>query len=270
MAGYDPTQNPAYLLEGIPFSFSLLLILGTHEMGHYVAARIHGVPATLPLFIPGPPVFIGTFGAVIRMKGPILRKHALFDVGVSGPIVGFIFAIGAVVVGLHYSEVVSKDGIVGINLGTPMLFEFLTLMVIGDIPDDYDIVLHPIAFAGWVGFFITALNLIPIGQLDGGHVAYAMYGRRQPRISAIIVTPILLYLGTLGVLSDRIPWLQEMPGSPGWPGWLVWAFLPLLFGLRHPPVLDHYIPLDRRRTLIGWLAVGIFIVSFVPVPFQFP
>jgi membrane-associated protease RseP (regulator of RpoE activity) len=266
-SGANPFRNPAQLIEGIPFSLTLLLILLMHEMGHYVTARWHGVPATLPYFIPGIPLFIGTFGAVIRMKGPILGKRALFDIGVSGPIVGFVFAVIAIFVGLRHSDVVALDGIVGVQLGEPLLFDLVRQIVIGDIPDTYDIVLHPIAFAGWVGLLITALNLIPVGQLDGGHVAYAMFGERQPKIAALLILPILFYLGALSVLTIAYPWMEALPGAPGWQGWIIWSLLPLLIGIRHPPVLDGYVPLDRTRQSIGWIAVIIFVVSFVPAPF---
>jgi len=266
-SGANPFRNPADLIEGIPFSLTLLLILLMHEMGHYVTARWHGVPATLPYFIPGIPLFIGTFGAVIRMKGPILGKRALFDIGVSGPIVGFVFAVIAIFVGLRHSDVVALDGIVGIQLGEPILFDLVRQIVIGDIPDTYDIVLHPIAFAGWVGLLITALNLIPVGQLDGGHVAYAMFGERQPKIAALLILPVLFYLGALSILTIAYPWMEVLPGAPGWQGWIIWSLLPLLIGIRHPPVMDGYVPLDRTRQSIGWIAVIIFVVSFVPAPF---
>tara|TARA_B100000315_G_scaffold224382_1_gene229877 strand:+ start:6522 stop:7439 length:918 start_codon:yes stop_codon:yes gene_type:complete len=266
-SGANPFKTPSHLIEGIPFSATLLCILLTHEMGHYVAARWHGVPATLPYFVPGIPLFIGTFGAVIRMKGPILEKRALFDIGVSGPIIGFVFAVISIFVGLRYSHVVVVDGLVGIQLGEPILFDFLTKIVIGDIPDTYDIVLHPIAFAGWVGLLITALNLIPIGQLDGGHIAYAMFGERQPMIAATLILPILFYLGALSILTIVFPWMEVLPGSPGWQGWIIWSLLPLLIGLRHPPVLDTHVPLDSKRRLIGWITIIIFMMSFVPAPF---
>lgn len=266
-SGANPFRHPADLIEGIPFSATLLCILLMHEMGHYVTARWHRVPATLPYFIPGIPLFIGTFGAVIRMQGPILGKRALFDIGVSGPIVGFVFAVIAIFVGLRHSDVVALEGMAGIQLGEPILFNVVAQMVIGDIPDAYDIVLHPIAFAGWVGLLITALNLIPIGQLDGGHVAYAMFGERQPMIAAILILPVLFYLGALSVLTTFFPWMEALPGAPGWQGWIIWSLLPLLIGLRHPPVIDAYVPLDPTRRLIGWVAVIIFLVSFVPAPF---
>ena len=267
-SGANPFKNPSHLIEGIPFSATLLFILLTHEMGHYVTARWHGVPATLPYFIPGIPIFIGTFGAVIRMQGPILGKRALFDIGVSGPIVGFVVAVIAIFVGLRHSDVVASAGLAGIQLGEPILFDVVSRIVLGDIPDAYDIILHPIAFAGWVGLLITALNLIPIGQLDGGHVAYAMFGERQPMIAAILILPVLFYLGALSVLTIFFPWMEILPGAPGWQGWIVWSLLPLLIGLRHPPVIDAYVPLDPTRRWIGWAAVIIFLVSFVPTPFM--
>ena len=267
-SGANPFNAPSDLVEGIPFSLTLLFILLMHEMGHYVTARWHGVPATLPYFIPGIPVFIGTFGAVIRMRGPILGKRALFDIGVSGPIVGFVFAVVAVVVGLRYSDIVSSNGLVGIQLGEPLLFDWAQQVVIGELPAHYDIVLHPIAFAGWVGLFITALNLIPISQLDGGHVAYAMFGERQPLIAAVLVLPVLVYLGAVNVLTTMFPWLETLPGAPGWQGWILWSLLPLLIGIRHPPVLDASMPLGPVRRLLGWIAVIIFVVSFVPTPFK--
>ena len=267
-SGANPFRNPSHLVEGIPFSLTLLFILLMHEMGHYVTARWHRVPATLPYFIPGIPVFIGTFGALIRIKGPILEKRALFDIGVSGPIVGFVFAVIAIGVGLRFSDIVAVDGMGGIQLGEPILFDMVRQMVIGDIPDQYDIVLHPVAFAGWVGLLITALNLIPIGQLDGGHVAYAMFGDRQPLIAAILILPILFYLGILNVLLTVYPWMESLPGAPGWQGWIVWSLLPLIIGIRHPPIWDGFMPLNPARRVIGWIAVIVFLVSFVPAPFK--
>ena len=156
----------------------------------------------------------------------------------------------------------------GIQLGEPILFDMISQIVIGNIPDHYDIVLHPIAFAGWVGLFITALNLIPIGQLDGGHIAYAMFGNRQPLIAAILILPLLLYLGALNILTTIYPWMESLPGAPGWQGWILWALLPLLIGIRHPSVQDEYIPLDLTRQIIGWVTALIFIVCFVPSPFK--
>jgi membrane-associated protease RseP (regulator of RpoE activity) len=241
--------HPDTLWRGIPFAGALLFILTTHELGHYLLSRIHRVPASLPLFIPGPPHFIGTFGAIIRMRGPILGRRALFDIGVAGPLAGFVVAVAALVVGLSLSTVVERTGAQGLHLGEPLLLQFMSWLVIGPVPPESDIILHPIGFAAWFGLFITSLNLIPIGQLDGGHVAYALWGGRQ-RIMAFAFIPILLVLGFVG-----------------WPGWFLWAFMAGIWGLGHPPVMDPSTPLGRGRTIVGWIALVVFVLTFVPKPF---
>jgi membrane-associated protease RseP (regulator of RpoE activity) len=228
-----------------------MLILVTHELGHYLLSRWHRVPASLPLFIPGPPHFIGTFGAVIRMRGPILHRRALFDVGVAGPLAGFVVAVMALVVGLQWSTVVDRTATYGLQLGEPLLLQFVSWLMIGPLPPQADVVLHPVGFAAWFGLFITALNLIPIGQLDGGHVAYALWGRRQ-RTIAFAVVPLLIMLGFVG-----------------WPGWFVWAFMAGLWGFGHPPVADPERSLGTGRIVVGWLALIVFIVTFAPIPFSF-
>ncbi|HZS12654.1 MAG TPA: site-2 protease family protein [Nitrospirales bacterium] len=243
-------QDPGALLRGIPFAGTLMGILVTHELGHYILSRIHRVPASLPLFIPGPPHFIGTFGAIIRMRGPILSRKALFDIGVAGPIAGFVVAVIALVIGMTLSNVISTRGTYGLRLGEPLLLQFVSWLVFGPIPDGYDVVLHPVAFAAWFGLFVTSLNLIPIGQLDGGHVVYAMWGRRQRSI-AFAAIPILLALGFLG-----------------WPGWFLWAGMAGIIGLAHPPVRDPETLLGRTRVWIGWAAVAIFVLTFAPIPFS--
>jgi len=261
--GRNVFADPRALIAGIPFSFTLMAVLLTHEMGHYLTSRHHRVGATLPYFIPAPPIIgIGTFGAFIRMTSPILSKRALLDIGASGPIAGFVVAIAAVAVGLHYSVVAQTSAVEGMKLGTPLIFSIISSLVIGPIPEGYDVMLHPIAFAGWIGMFVTALNLIPIGQLDGGHIVYAIFGRRH-RAFSLLMIPILVVLGVLG-----LPWVSDLLGVYGWPGWLLWAFLPLIFGINHPPVLDGDIPLDRTRKFIGWIALVIFILTFTPTPFM--
>ncbi len=245
-------SDPWALLTGVPFAGTLLAILVTHEFGHYILSRIHRVPASLPLFIPGPPHFIGTFGAIIRMRSPILSRKALFDIGVAGPIAGFIVAVVALVVGLHLSKVVADVESYGLHLGEPLLLQFLSWVVIGPIPYGYDVVLHPIGFAAWFGLFVTSLNLIPIGQLDGGHVAYALWGDRQ-RTMALAVLGMLIGLGF-------------MPG--GWPGWFVWAGMAGIFGLAHPPVRDPQVELGTARIWVGWGALAIFVLTFAPIPFS--
>ena len=244
-------SNPEALWRGIPFAGALLFILTTHELGHYLLSKIHRVPASLPLFIPGPPHFIGTFGAIIRMRGPILSRRALFDIGVAGPLAGFVVAVVVLIVGLSLSTVVDRTATYGLHLGEPLLLQFMSWVVIGPLSPEADVVLHPIGFAAWFGLFVTCLNLLPIGQLDGGHVAYALWGRRQ-RTMALAFLPILLILGFVG-----------------WSGWFLWAFMAGLWGVGHPPVMDPQVPLGRNRTIVGWIAFAVFIVTFAPVPFSF-
>ena len=244
-------NNPAAILQGLPFAGTLLGILVTHELGHYVFSRIHGVPASLPLFIPGPPHFIGTFGAIIRMRGPIQNRKALFDIGVSGPIAGFVVAVVALIIGLNLSQVIEDEHTFGLRLGEPLLLQFLSWLVLGPVPQGYDVLLHPVGFAAWFGLFVTSLNLIPIGQLDGGHVAYALWGERQ-RTIALAMLPILLVLGFVG-----------------WHGWFLWAGMAGILGFAHPPVLDPEESLGPTRVWIGWLALAIFVLTFAPIPFSF-
>ncbi len=243
--------SPEMLWRGIPFAGALLFILTTHEFGHYLLSKIHRVPASLPLFIPGPPHFIGTFGAIIRMRGPILSRRALFDIGVAGPLAGFVVAVIVLIVGLSLSTVVDRTGTYGLHLGEPLLLQFMSWVVIGSLPPEADVVLHPIGFAAWFGLFVTSLNLLPIGQLDGGHVAYALWGPRQ-RTMALAFLPILLVLGFVG-----------------WSGWFLWAFMAGLWGIGHPPVMDPHVPLGRNRMIVGWIALVVFIITFAPVPFSF-
>ncbi len=244
-------EHPEMLWSGLPFASTLLIILVTHECGHYVLSRIHRVPASLPLFIPGPPHFVGTFGAIIRMRGPIVNRRALFDIGVAGPLAGFLAAIVALIIGLNLSTIVDRTSNHGLELGEPLLLQFVSWVIVGSLPPHTDIVLHPIGFAAWFGLFVTSLNLIPIGQLDGGHVAYALWGSRQ-RTMAFIMLPILIVLGFVG-----------------WPGWWLWAFMAGLWGFGHPPVRDLHVPLGRNRIIVGWIALVVFVLTFAPVPFSF-
>ncbi len=247
--GVDPFSDPAAIRAGFPFAVTLMTILLVHELGHYFVARYHGVQATLPYFIPAPPLPVGTFGAFIRMKSPPETRRALFDVGAAGPWAGIIFAIPAVIIGLHLSTVhlgASSDG--GLILGDSLLFSLLTRLTLGVTPETATISLHPIAMAGWFGFLVTFLNLLPVGQLDGGHVAYAMFGRWHRWVSRLFVGVILVL------------------GFSGWAGWFVWAILVSILGLDHPPTVDLDTGLDRRRMVAAWLTVGVFILTFMPVP----
>lgn len=249
--GYNPITSPSELIQGVPFSFTLLAILLTHEMGHYLTARYHRVDATLPYFIPAPPFpfIIGTFGAFIRMRSPIMNKRALLDIGASGPIAGFILSLVGIVIGLHFSEIVVDQNLVGFRLGEPIIFQFLSNLVVGPVNEGYDIVLHPIAFAGWIGLFLTAINLIPVGQLDGGHVVYAIFGKHHQLISRVMI-PVLLAMGLFG-----------------WKGWIIWGILLLILGIRHPPTVNPDEKLDSLRKVIGWASLLIFVLCFTPTPF---
>lgn len=246
--GVNPLEDPQNLWKGLPFAFTLLLILGSHEFGHYFVSRHHRVEATFPYFIPAP-TFIGTFGAVIRMKSPIMDRRTLLDIGVAGPLAGIVVSIPALFIGLFLSEVVPSVPEEGISLGTSILFSLVSRMVHGVIPADVNLVLHPVAFAGWIGLLITSLNLLPVGQLDGGHVTYAVFGRRQQDVAKAVMIALFF----LGVFS--------------WTGWLFWGAILLVMGINHPPVVYDWIPLDGRRRIIGWLTLVLFMMTFTPAPF---
>ncbi len=247
--GADIFSDPWRILEGMPFALTLMVILLSHELSHYFTSRKHHTKATLPYFIPAPSL-IGTFGAFIKMKSPIVTRKALIDIGASGPIAGFILSVIATVVGLHYSSVVPvKEAASGLRLGDSILFSLLTRAVMGTPPESYDILLHPVAFAGWIGFFVTSMNLIPIGQLDGGHIAYAFLRERHRALSVALVVALVI----LGLFF--------------WEMWALWGALMIVLGLRHPPVIYWEVPLDRTRKIVGTLALIIFIITFTPSPF---
>jgi membrane-associated protease RseP (regulator of RpoE activity) len=248
--GVDFIGDPGAIRAGFPFAVTVMTILLFHECGHYFFARAHRVDATLPYFIPAPPIFlVGTFGAFIRMRTPPPNRRALFDIGAAGPWAGFLVAVPAVVFGLQISEVrplePSEGGLV---LGDSLLFAALTRVVLGVGSDEVTILLHPVALAGWFGLLVTCLNLLPVGQLDGGHVAYAVFGQRHRWIS-------------LGVLTSLV-----VLGIGSWPGWLVWAFLLVMLGIRHPRPWDPHTPLDRRRLVWAALTFAVLVLTFMPEP----
>ncbi|MEW5745699.1 MAG: site-2 protease family protein [Nitrospirota bacterium] len=254
--GINIISEPGRLVEGLPFAGTLMSILLCHELSHYIASKRHHTRATLPYFIPAPSI-IGTFGAFIKMKSPIITRKALIDIGASGPIAGFVVSVAACIAGLSMSNVVPVAGAEGaLTLGDSLLFSFLAELVLGAAPAHHDILLHPVAFAGWIGLFVTSLNLIPIGQLDGGHIAYAILGDRHRYLSIVLVA-LLAVLGISALL-----------GASGWEGWLVWAVLMLVLGIKHPPVLYWEAPLDPKRQAIGFLSLIIFIITFIPSPFM--
>jgi len=242
-------ERPGDLLNGIPFALTLLLILVTHELAHFILSKWHRVPASLPLFIPGLPILVGTFGAIIRVRGPILERKALFDIGISGPLAGFVVAMAALVVGLRWSRVemgVSADS--PFLVGRSLLLDLVVSLVMGDLPAGATVNLHPIAEAAWFGLFVTCLNLIPIGQLDGGHVAYAMWGARQ-RTIAWSALPILLLLGYVG-----------------WHGWILWVGMAGLLGFAHPSIPRPESALGPLRVWLGRATVVLFVLIFPPFP----
>ena len=251
-------EQPSLFLNGVPFAFSLLAILTAHEMGHYVFSRYHGVKASLPYFLPSPVAF-GTFGAVIVTRSLYPNRKALMDIGAAGPIAGFIVALPITAIGVSLSTVQKlADVETGyVTMGDPLILQGLSYLVLGPLPEGHDIFVHPMAFAGWFGFLVTMLNLIPISQLDGGHILYAMVGRsesakRMQLGITIVCFAVMSYLGMY------------------FTGWYVWCGLLLLmsyrFRFRHPPSLDDDTPLDTKRKVIGLITLIIMIVSFIPVP----
>jgi membrane-associated protease RseP (regulator of RpoE activity) len=237
-------RHPADLLAGLPFSLTLLTILLAHEFGHYFASAYHGVNASLPYFLPSP--LMGTFGAFIRVRSPIFSKRALFDIGVSGPLAGFVFLLPALSVGLAFSKVIPGIEHQGsLRFGIPGLQWLLERAIFPGVPAS-DIYLHPVARAAWVGMFATALNLLPIGQLDGGHILYSFFPRRHRTISTVLCI-VLLPLGRL------------------WLGWLLWAGLLFWLGRRHPGIYDST-ELGAGRGQLAGIALAVFVLCFTFVP----
>ena len=262
-------SNPHFLIYGLPFSVSLLAILGVHEMGHYVASRRWQVRASLPYFIPFPSL-IGTLGAVIRIRSRIPNRRALIDIGASGPLAGFAMSVIALCVGLHLSPRVELTSMApgSVTLGDSLLSSWLASVIVGDLAEGYDLFLHPIAFAGWLGMFVTVLNLLPVGQFDGGHIVYALFGRRHELVSKLTILFLALFWAAgppydwlTGDLSFSL-WLETR-----WPGWLVWIVIAVLLGRRHPPPFDSVEGLNSGRKGIGLVSLVIFLICFIPRPF---
>jgi len=250
MEGANPLSNPLSLTKGIPFSVTLLLILGVHEAGHFFMARKHQVDATLPYFLPAPTI-IGTFGAFIKMRSPVRRRRALVEIGAAGPIAGFLVAVPALFIGLSLSTVIPKSAELGFQLGESILMKIATAIIYPGLSDQMDIMLHPVAFAAWIGMLVTMLNLLPIGQLDGGHIAYALLGKWYKNIAWGTLIAILI----LSFFSAN---------------WLVWAVLVyFLTRMKHPPIMDEYKPVSKQEKMIGIATLLIFILTFIPVPFKF-
>ncbi len=232
------------------FSNSMIMILGAHELGHYFVARHYGVPVTLPYFIPFPLLSpFGTLGAFISMKAMPGSRKALFDIAIAGPLMSFFLSIPVTLIGLHLSDVrmVTNYGSY-LEYGDSLLFRLLIEIMV-DIPAGYELFVHPMAFAGWAGFFVTALNLMPAGQLDGGHVAYAYFGDKSRYLSYFLFVAVTLFALFTG-------------------GYLVWSILLLLLGLRHPRVYtsEFSVPLDPRRKFLAIASMVMLALTFVPMP----
>lgn len=244
------------LLHGLWYSLSILAILGCHELGHYYACRYYRVDASRPYFLPMPFLLTGTLGAFIRIRQPIPGKRALFDIGIAGPIAGFLVAVPVLMMGMQMSTVVRvPENFPGevYELGEPLLFRAVEWLTFGSIPEGYSVNMHPMAFAAWFGMLATALNLFPIGQLDGGHISYAVLGRRSTVVTMVMV-PCLVGLSFVSS------------------SWVVWTVLTvamlLVFGPRHPRVVDEEIPLDSSRMWLAVFALLMFVLCFTPAPIQ--
>lgn len=246
-------SQPMFYVRGLWYSLTILAILGCHEMGHYLACLRYGVVATRPYFLPAPVLLTGTLGAFIRIKSRIPNKTALFDIGIAGPLAGFVIAVPALFIGLLLSRVdhlpADQSGL--IELGEPLLFKFAAWLIWGQVADGYSINMHPMAFAAWFGLLATALNLFPIAQLDGGHISYAVLGARSTIITIIMV-------GVAVALSFF---------SSSWIAWTV-LLLVMIFtlGPRHPPTLYDDEPLDQGRVLLAAVAMIILVLCFTPAP----
>ncbi|RZB33165.1 MAG: hypothetical protein AEth_00084 [Candidatus Argoarchaeum ethanivorans] len=253
MFGVNPTAQPHLIYKGLPFTIAIMTVLGSHEMGHYIVARMHGMKTSLPYFIPFPSI-IGTMGAVIKQRSPIQNREALFDVGISGPLVGLIVSVIVTLIGLTLPPVnIQHIGgeVIGVQL--PPLFVFLA-NIVGHAGES----MHPVAFAGWVGMLITSLNLIPAGQLDGGHVLRAMLGKKASYISSL--TPFALII--LGLV---VTYMLKQEGTI----WLFWGvFLSFFAAAGHPPPIDDVRPIDRRRMLLGIITFILATLCITLTPFK--
>ncbi len=245
-------QLETVLIYGAPFSFTIMAILLSHEMGHYLTARYYRVKASLPYFIPFPFSIIGTMGAFILIRSPFPHRRSLIDIGLAGPFAGFIVTIPALFVGISQSKLGPPLAGDGLTLGEPILFRLVSALIWPGAPDDQVLYISPVGLAAWFGLLATAINLMPIGQLDGGHATYALLRRNAHRVS-------------------RIAFFLLFPMAYFGPTWLVWAMLAFLLGIRrpHPPTLNDETPLPKSRKWMGVLGYAMFILCFTPEPIVF-
>jgi len=246
------TLVTTFLAGGPLFSISLLLILGAHEFGHYWASKKNGVQSTLPYFIPAPPIFIaGTFGAFIQIKQKIPNRMVLMEIGAAGPIAGFVVALPMLILGLYLSPVTPSIGMGSINFGSSLILNLCSQLILGVDPSspDINIHLHPIAFAGWIGMLVTALNLMPVGQLDGGHIIYAFTPGKHSAIGKIFFAGLF-------------------PLGYFWSGWFFWAAMIALMGFKTAPLKEDVEKIELTHTVLGCISMAIFVLTFIPIPFS--
>lgn len=261
--------SPAYFLRGLPFAAALLGILAAHEFGHYFAARYHKVAVTLPYFIPMPLTF-GTLGAFIQLKEPVPDRRKLFDIGVAGPLAGLVLAVPLLIYGLSTSPVGMPGGQGAWLEGNSIFYYVAKLVIFGQpLPNPVtglDVFMNQVTMAAWFGLLVTALNLLPVGQLDGGHTVFAMFGEKAKYINRVTVGLLALFaLASIGPVQRFVPWVVNV----AYGGWFLWLFLILfVIGVQHPPALDDVTRLDRRRWWLGMLVIIIFVLIFVPVPMR--
>ena len=242
-------------MQGPWYSVTAIALLSAHEFGHYLACRYYRIDCSVPYFLPAP-FFFGTFGAFIRIRQPIYRKHQLFDMGIAGPIAGFLLAVPVIFIGVYLSQIVPRSQMSqgsSFEFGDPLLLKLATWLTFGPTTDDEILLIHPIGFAGWFALLVTSLNLFPFGQLDGGHISYAVFGSRSTKVSQITIVALVM-------LTAFVSW-----------SWIVWSGIMLLMyyflGPSHPPVIDEDEPLDRGRMWLAVFAVIMFILCFTPTPF---
>ena len=244
---FRPFAEPGLFISGIPFALTLMGILLAHDLVHFFACRHYHIRATYPYFIPAP-TLIGTLGAFIRIRSPIYNRRALFDMAIAGPLVGFFIAVPALAIAVVFSKVIPAGDASSLVFGQPLVERLLELALRPGVSHIH-LLLHPVGRAAWVGLFATALNLLPAGQLDGGHILYAVASEWHRRVSfavALLLVPL---------------------AAKFWPGWLVWAVLLVAIGFRHPPPIDRWDPLDRKRRVLSGVALAVFILCFMPAPF---
>ncbi len=267
------SENDFNIVNGILFSASILLILGAHELGHYFVARYYNAPVTLPYFIPMPPFIspIGTLGAVIRLKAPFVNRKRLFDVGIAGPLAGLVFAVPILFIGLATSSVgpCPQPGAC-LQEGNSLFYALAKFLVFGRMlpSGTLDVQLSPVAWAGWVGLFVTALNLLPAGQLDGGHIIFALLGRNARRVGWVTVVVLFVLALPALLFPINLSFIAAGLFYPGYTGWLVWVAMIYFTGVNHPVPLNDISDLGVGRRVLGVIAIIIFILLFTPLPFS--